>query len=305
MKMPLPSRIAIIGPGAIGSLFAAVLARAQHDVFLLDRNPTRAAQRNAAGIRVQELAGAWEVTARSSTCAADFGIADIVLICTKAYDTASAVALLPPLMGHDTIVLSLQNGVGNADLISAVAPRHCVCASTAMGARIDTAGTLCWTGQGITQLAPFEGTARSDAEAVGRILTAAHCGVEILSSAPGMLWAKLIINAAINPVTAIHGITNGALLLHPEARKQAFAAAQEAGHVADAMGITRASKDVIGCVTEVCKGTATNRSSMLQDIERGTPTEIDAITGAVIREAERHHVAVPVNRILYRAVQEL
>jgi len=103
-------------------------------------------------------------------------------------------------------------------------------------------------------------------------------------------------------VTALYGITNGELLEDGEARERAFAAAREARTVADASGIALPYDDVIAAVTRVCVKTAANRSSMLQDIENGRKTEIDAITGAVIKEARRHNVPVPVNTVLFNAI---
>ncbi len=305
MRRPLPSdsRIAIVGPGAIGSLFAALMARSGCDVFLLDRQQQRATQRANTAISVHEQRATWHANVKSSTRASDFKNSDAVFICTKAYDTVSAVKSIAPLVGSETIVVSLQNGIGNAEHIETIAAKHCICASTAMGALLDETENVHWTGHGITQLAPFEDTEPCDAECIGKILTAAQCECHLQDNAQAMLWEKLIINAAINPVTAIHGISNGELLQHPEARKQAFATACEAKRVATALGITLSYEDPTAAVIEVCTKTARNRSSMLQDIEHGRPTEIEAITGAIITEANRLHIPIPMNEKLYSMIQ--
>ena len=143
---------------------------------------------------------------------------------------------------------------------------------------------------------------RKDAETIARLLAAAGCERRVELDAVSMLWSKLIINAAINPVTALYGITNSELLANGEAREQAFAAAREAKTVADACGITLPYDDVIAAVIDVCQRTAANRSSMLRDIECGRPTEIDAITGAIINKAQTHDIPTPVNRELFTAV---
>jgi len=296
------NRIAIVGPGAIGSLIGGLLARAENQVFLLDDCEPRASQRAAEGIRVIDGDTSWRAPVASSIRADDFGIADAIFICTKAYQTASALVGLDPLLGPDTILVSLQNGIGNAEQLADVAPDHCAGGTTAMGALLDETNTLHWTGRGITQIASFGTTSTADAETIARLLTAAGCECHVELDATSMLWGKLIINAAINPVTALYGITNGELLEDGEARERAFAAAREARTVADASGIALPYDDVIAAVTRVCVKTAANRSSMLQDIENGRKTEIDAITGAVIKEARRHNVPVPVNTVLFNAI---
>jgi len=297
------NRIAIVGPGAIGSLIGGLLARAENQVFLLDDCEPRATQRATEGICVIDSDTSWRAPVTSSTHAEDFGIADAIFVCTKAYQTASALAGLDPLLGPDTILVSLQNGIGNAEQLGGVAPDHCVCGTTAMGALLDESNTLHWTGRGITQVASFGSTSTADAETIARLLTASGCECRVELDAVGMLWGKLIINAAINPVTALYGITNGELLENGEAREKAFAAAREAEAVAAACGIALPYDDVIAVVTDVCRRTAANRSSMLRDVECGRPTEIDAITGAIIAEAHRRGIQTPINEELLAAIR--
>ena len=297
------NRIAIVGPGAIGSLIGGLLARAGNRVFLLDDSEPRAAQRAAEGIRIVDGDSSWRTPVASSTCAGDFEISDAIFICTKTYQTHSALAVLGPLLGRDTILVSLQNGIGNAEHLANVTPDHCLCGTTAMGALLDAANSVHWTGHGNTQLAPFGTTSTADAETIARLLTAADCECRVELDAASMLWGKLIINSAINPVTALYGITNGELLENSEAREQAFAAALEAKTVTDARGIKLPYDDVIAAITDVCLRTAANRSSMLRDIECGRPTEIDAITGAIINAARTRNIPTPVNDEIFTAVE--
>jgi 2-dehydropantoate 2-reductase len=300
------SRIAIIGPGAIGSLFAALLARSGHDIFLLDHRPRRALQRNSEGIHIEEKDAHWQVAVKSSVNALDFGKADVVFICTKAYDSAIAVKQLPTLTGPDSIVVSLQNGIGNAEIISQyTAGIHTVCATTAMGAFSDKSETIHRTGHGITQTAPFGKTSIDDAHKIAEILNSAGCKTQTADDARTMLWSKLLINAAINPVTAIYGITNGELPLHKEACSIAYQAANETKTVTDALGIKLSYDNPAEALEKICKETANNRSSMLLDIENHRKTEIDAITGIIITEAERLNISVPANKRLFNAVRNL
>ncbi len=300
------SRIAIIGPGAIGSLLAALLARSGHDLFLLDHRPQRALQRNAEGIRIEEKETHWQIAVKSSADANDFGKADVIFICTKAYDTAEAVKQLPGLTTPDTIVVSLQNGIGNSEIIAQqTAGRHTVCAATAMGAFINKNGTIRRTGHGTTQAAPFGKTSIYDAQKIAELLSSSGCKTKTAADAQTMLWSKLLINAAINPLTAIYGITNGKLLSHKEACPIAYRAANETKAVTDALGIKLTYDNPEKAVEKVCKETANNRSSMLRDIENHRKTEIEAITGVIITEAERLNIPVPANRKLFDAVRNL
>lgn len=174
-----------------------------------------------------------------------------------------------------------------------------------MGAVLDTAGIVQWKGHGLTQIAPFGETSTNTEREVAGILSTAGCDCRVLPNAQSMLWGKLAINAAINPVTAILGIPNGRLLELPEARVQAFAAAKEAEAVAGALGIPLPYPDVVAAVTDVCHQTAANHSSMLRDVERGRRTEIESITGAVVAAAQHHGIPTPVNAQLLAVVQGL
>ena len=279
------NRIAIIGPGAIGSLYAALLARGGRDVFLLDHREERAARLTSEGITVHDGDEAWHIPVTSSTRAADFGVADAVCVCTKAYQTASAVSGIAPLVDPDTILVSLQNGLGNIEILAGMDPSHCVCGSTGMGALLDETGTLRWTGHGTTQLAPFEKTPVAHAETIRRLLVEAGCECEVLPDAESMLWGKLVINAAINPITALYGITNGDLLKHDEARERAFAAAREARMIADTKGITLPYDDVVAAVTDICQRTSSNRSST-RSCFRGTSSgRTTTISSSIYRSA--------------------
>ncbi len=295
-------KITIIGPGSIGSLLGAILARGGHRVFLLDNNPPRAAKRNLYGITIKEKANAWVATPESHCNATDIGASDIIIICTKSYDTAHALENIPPLLNDHTIIVSLQNGIGNAEQLASYAPAHTLCAVTTMGARCINATTTHWTGKGVIMVAPFANTDINDAEYLANILNQPGCKTNTTDDCIGMLWSKLIINATINPVTAIYGITNGELLTHPDAYEDACAIALECTAVARAQGINLTFQNPIPAFTAICKKTAANRSSMLQDMDKDKPTEIEAITGAIIEAATQHAIAVPANKKVFKKI---
>jgi 2-dehydropantoate 2-reductase len=303
--MPTASKVAIVGPGAIGSLIAALLARRGHNVFLSDHQQARAELRSMNGICVHDADATWHVDVDSSTNAANAGVVDLLVVCTKAFDTARAIKDAEPLLSPNTIVVSIQNGIENGHYIAASAPSHALCASTAMGALLESPATVRWTGHGETTLATLPGTSPKDATIVAAILTEAGARCRAVPDLDAMLWEKLIVNAAVNPTTAIYGLQNGQLLEHPEALEMATAAAMEAKMVADALGITFQNADLITSIKTVCRETATNRSSMLCDIEAGRKTEIDAITGYIVRNAIALGLSTPVNSRLLDAVHSL
>lgn len=295
-KGPNPKTI-ILGPGAIGTLFGALLARAGNAVTMLDHNLQRSNLRNENGINVVRNGISSNIKVKSVVKTSTIGTADIVFICTKAYDTLNATKSLPAITGSNTILISLQNGVGNAEIIAQHAPQHTLCASTSMAALYKDDNTIQWTGSGATQLAQF--TQGDDTHKISKLLTTAGLQCKILSNAQSMLWGKLIINAAINPVTALHNISNGELLTNEAAISQALKASIEAEKVASAIGIVLPYSDTTKAVIETCKKTAYNESSMLQDIKYNRQTEIESITGAIIKAALHLKIPVPTNQMLY------
>jgi 2-dehydropantoate 2-reductase len=156
------------------------------------------------------------------------------------------------------------------------------------------------TGEGKVNL----GTNPRQAE-LQEVLVSAGFQVEIVADPKSLLWGKLVINAAINPLTAILGIPNGDLLTQPDTRELLSEVATEAEFIAYHNGVMLPYPDPIEAVEQVARNTAGNHSSMLQDVLNGRPTEIDAINGAIVLEAEKVGVPTPVNRVLWHLVKGL
>jgi len=298
--------IVVVGPGAIGCLFAAALAEAGHDVRLLDKDPTRAESIARCGVKVDEPQGSRTVRVPVTADARTQGPVDVVCLCVKSYDTASAAACLSDLMGPETAIVSLQNGFGNAERISGqVGPRGVICAVTAHGATCLGAGHVVHAGEGVTTLAARDPAGRGAAERVAAVLSASGLEARVVDDALSLVWSKLAINAAINPVTAVWGVPNGEILDRPELVKVSMAAAEEAQTVATAGGVTLLYADATAAVREACERTKENISSMLQDVRRGKRTEIDDINGAIVKEARTQGIKVPVNEMLVQRVHAL
>jgi len=299
-------RIAVVGPGAIGCLFAGLLAEAGHDVTLLDHRPSRARLLSKTGITIQTADGTRVVRVPATASAAEIGDVDIIFLCVKSYDTAAAISRAAKPVGPRTIVVSMQNGLGNAEQIArVVAPSRIVCGTTGHGVISLGPGHILHAGADKTRFAAFLPDGVSIARRIAAILRAAHFDATAGVNAESMLWSKLVINAAINPPTVIFNMRNGQMLNHPVARDIMLKAAEEAKAVAEANGVSLMFRDPAREVEAVCRRTGSNLSSMLQDVQCRRRTEIDSITGAIVRAARSAGVAVPVSRSLLRQVRAI
>ena len=297
--------IVVVGPGAIGSLFALRLARAGHTPVLLDHDRARAESLLRAGFRLEGDSTArtvLPVTADPATLAP----ADLVFLCVKAFDTAAAIRAVLTAIAPGGTVVSLQNGAGNAESIASVVdPGHVVCATTTEGASLAGPGCVRHGGAGLTRLAPWRRTEIGRAAFVCDVLTPAGFRAETAPDADSLLWGKLIISSGINPLTAIHDVRNGELLERTLLREALRATARETDRIARACGVDPGCDDPAECAETVCRNTASNVSSMLQDVRRGRRTEIDAVNGYVIRCAEAHAIPAPLNTELTARVRSL
>jgi 2-dehydropantoate 2-reductase len=189
-------------------------------------------------------------------------------------------------------VLTLQNGLGNAELLG----EGTLLGVTALGATLVGPGRVRPGGEGPTHIA--------GPEPIARVFRAAGVDARAVDPAEGtsLVWGKLAVNAGINALGAIGNVPNGELLARPESRSLLERAANEVAAVARAKGIALPFPDAAAEARRVAAATASNLSSMLQDVLRGAPTEIDAINGAVVREGARHGVPTPANETLLRLV---
>ena len=301
-------KVVIVGPGAIGCLFAGMLSRHGEDVWLLDRDPGRAKRLAANGIFFEEMSGAGNLLRIPvGISAKQIGAADMVLICVKAYDTEAALRHALPLFGGHTLGVSLQNGMGNVEILAGcINPEHVVCASTSQGAIRLKEGMIRHTGAGMTYVAPWLADHPAGARAVAALFNAAGVQTRRMDHADALIWSKLVISAGLNPVSALWGVSNGEVRTRPDLWALASDAAREAQVVAGDKGVALVYPDAVAALEEVCRNTSANRSSMLQDLQQGRRTEIEQINGAVVREAAVLGVPVPVNqdlmaRVLQRA----
>lgn len=289
----------IIGTGAMACLFAARFTGAGYPVTMLGTWKAGIAALNEHGVRVDQEGGeaAFPVQAVNSTAELDGVQRALVLV--KSWQTPRAAEQLRQVLAEDGIALSLQNGLGNLEtLTEAVGSSRAAQGVTTTGATLLGPGRVRPGGEGTISIGDDPRLAP-----LAEGMRAAEFDVETVKDVESLIWRKLLINVGINPLTAILGVPNGKLLdLDPALTLMALAV-REVEEVAAAANVELGVGDPLELVQQVAQKTATNRSSMLQDIKRGAPTEIDAICGGVVRAGERYGVPTPVNRTLTLLVQ--
>ena len=281
-------QVIVFGAGSLGSLAGGLLASV-HDVTLVGRDPHVARVRRD-GLRI---VGAVEdrVNPTATTTVPDEAF-DLAVVAVKAFDTDTAAdALATADLGG---ALSLQNGLGNEVRLADALDCPVLAGTCTYGARLLGHGRVECTGRGAVALGPSGGGMSPTADEAGDAFRAADIETTVAADMPRRLWEKLAVNAGINAVTALARVENGALVDGP-ARRPARDAAIEAARVARERGIDLSDEAAASAVERVADATAANRSSMLQDVDAGERTEVDAINGAVV---ERANQPVPVNETL-------
>jgi 2-dehydropantoate 2-reductase len=290
--------ILIVGSGAMASLFAARLAKVRSvNVLGTWREGLEAIARN--GVRVLEKDGT-ESVAHPDVIHAASELSDVqmALVLVKAWQTEKAAQSLEGCLGSDGIALSLQNGLGNLEVLRDIlGQERTTLGVTTTGATLLEPGVVRHGGDGPICLGKDQ---RFDV--LHDVFVEAGFEVHRQDDLDGLIWSKLAVNAAINPLTALLEVRNGVLLEQEATRALMVQAAQEVADVASKKGIRLTSKDPATFAIQVAEQTYDNRSSMLQDIQRGAPTEIEAICGAIVRAAERVGIKTPVNWSLWKLV---
>lgn len=292
--------ILIAGTGALACLFAARLSAAGSSVWMLGSWPEGLAALRRHGVCLVEADGQGRAyPVRVATSAKEIGSARQALVLVKAWQTAQTASKLADCLDSTGLALSLQNGMGNRELLAqALGPERVALGTTTAGATLLGPGCARPAGAGQVTL---EEDRRLDP--LAERLTRAGFSVERTQDADSLIWGKLAINAAVNPLTALLEVPNGALLSSPAAWGLAAELAREAAAVAEAQGVRLPYPDPVKAAAEVAAWTADNRSSMLQDMQRGAPTEIDAICGAIVRLGQAAKVPTPVNQALWQLIK--
>jgi 2-dehydropantoate 2-reductase len=297
-------RVVIVGAGAMGSLFGFLLHRAGKDVWLLDKHPELTGHIRENGLRVEGASGEHTVPVPITTAVDDIQWADLIIIFVKAYDTAQAILDAKPLAKQDSVVLTLQNGIGNVEAIAdVVGEERTIAGTTAHGATVLGPGHIRHAGMGETVIGEIHGRQSERLVKIQDFFKSAGIPVNITQDVTSLLWSKLLINVGINPLTGITDLPNGALLDFEETRRIMHAAVNEAKEIAARKGIRLIYEDHLHKVDSVCQATAANISSMLQDIRNKKRTEIDFISGALVKEGIKAEVVAPINEALTHLIR--
>ncbi|MEI7831719.1 MAG: 2-dehydropantoate 2-reductase [bacterium] len=298
--------VAIIGPGALGTLFAARFAQAGIATMLLDHRPARAQQLNESGLSLRKGTAETHVHVPVSADPTKLADIDYVLLLVKSYQTEDASATLAEYLPKNAAVLTLQNGLGNVESMQAhLGPQRVWGGTTAQGALLEAPGIVTDTGEGPTVIGRPDGIKDARTEPFATLLLQAGFSVAITDDLSAALWSKVILNAAINPVGALTRLRNGELAATDYTLKLMTATAREAAKIALKHGVKLPETDWRTRLLTVCQATANNQNSMLQDVLNCRQTEIDAINAAIVRIADQHQIPAPINRSLWYLIKGL
>jgi len=300
-------KIAVLGSGAVGGYYGAMLSRAGHDVVFIARGAHLDAIR-AVGLRVRGALGDWQIRARGEHDTATVGHVDLVLFAVKTYDNETALPLLPPLVGPSTTVLTLQNGVDSPDVVSAAVGRAPVLGGAAyIATAVTRPGVIEQTGT-YRRLAFGEvfdppGALTPRVAALHDAFIAADIESEAAPDGRVPLWEKFVYLAPFAGMTGAARQPVGVIRRDPAARAQLLAAFAEVHALASAEGVPVADDLLERVVTYVDGVPETMRSSLLIDLTQGKHIEVEALQGAVVRRAALRGIPVPVMTTLYAVLR--
>ena len=299
-------KICFLGAGALGSAIGGGLAEAGADVCLVDAWKEHVDAIERRGLILQENGVDRVVRAHAATHPEAFGVADLLIVLVKSYHTREAIASAASLVGPDTVVMSLQNGMGHEDILAEVVGRERVIAGkTYLG------GVLLGPGHVIaglrdkeTIIGELDGADTERVRRIAKVFSDAGLATQVSTNIRGTIWDKLLINVATGALAGITRLTYGALYGVPEIRVCALSAVAEGIAVAEAQGVALSYADPEGPWIKAGAGLPPEfKTSMLQSLEKGMPTEVDFINGAVVREGARCGVSTPVNQALVACIK--
>ncbi len=307
MTHPLHS-IAVVGAGAVGSFYGAMLARAGHRVTLIARAPhVQAIQ--ARGLQLQMAGRVEAVRLAASTELAAVRDADLVLFCVKSTDTDAVARQIAPLLKADALVLSLQNGVDNAETIARHVRQTVLPVAVYVATAMPEPGVVQHNGRGDLVVGALDAAAAQDGaqaarlQAVVDLFASAQVPVRISADVIGELWSKLMVNCAYNAISGLSQQPYGRMAALPAIRELQRSVVQEVVAVAQAAGRAMELDAALAAMERIAVAMPAQRSSTAQDMARGKPSEIDHLNGYVVRRGAELGLATPVNQTLHALVK--
>lgn len=283
-------KIAVMGAGAVGCYYGAMLALAGHEVTLIGR-PALVAAVQTHGLILEKAGQRHICPVQASTAPAAIAGAEMVLVCVKSGDTATAGTQIAPHLAPDTLLLSLQNGISNPETLAQTTGHPVIAAVVFMASAMAAPGVVRHEGRGELTI----GGPQADRAAAP--LNAAAIPTQVSSDVMGLLWGKLLINCAYNAISAIARLPYGTVCATPGLPQLIQDITAECRAVAQAEGITL-PPDIEHTIRNLPGWMPAQYSSTAQDVMRGRPTEIDFLNGEITRRAARHGIDVPINRTL-------
>ena len=298
-------KIAILGCGAMGSVYAALLAKAGHEVWAIDSWREHIDAINANGLRLEGASGDHTVKIHASTNAADAGVCDLVILATKTMHVEPAAESARSLLGEKSVVLSIQNGLGGPDTAAKILGRERLMVGVVggFGASIKAPGHAHHNGWELVRLGEISGPITARLNDVAEVWRSGGFKVKCFDDIDQLIWEKLICNVCFSGTCAVTERTIGEVMADPDAWIVASGCATEAYNVARARGIKLDFDDVVAYVHNFGSKIPNARPSMLLDHMAGRMSEIEAINGAIPVAAKPLGVAAPFNTAISALVR--
>jgi len=298
-------RIGIVGTGAMGSVYAALLGDAGNEVWAIDRRIDHIEAIRKNGLRLEGYSGDRTVKINATTDTTEVGPCQLVIIATKAMHVSAAAESAKALLGPDTIVLPIQNGLGSSVKVADIlGPERVILGVVGgFGASIKGAGHAHHNGMELVRLGELNGPVSSRVEAVAEVWRAAGFSVKTFDDIDQLVWEKLVCNVCFSGTCAITEWTLEEVITDEDAWRVASGCATEAFNVAKAKGIHLDFDDPVEYVRNFGSKMPRSRPSMLLDLLEGRPTEIDVINGAIPPEGEKCGVPTPYNIVVSSLVR--
>jgi 2-dehydropantoate 2-reductase len=299
-------KICMLGSGALGSALGGVLTEGGNDVWLVDAWPEHVDAMSRKGLTLRDGGIDRTVKVKARTSVDGMGQVDLVVVLVKSYHTREAMEKARAIVAAETVVMSLQNGLGHEEILAEVVGKERVLAGKtyAGGVLLAPGHVIAGTKGKYTYIGELDGRITGRAQKIAETFTRAGLPTEVSANIVGTMWDKLLINVATGALSGITRLSYGDLYSVPEVRNCALAAVSEGIAVAKALGVKLTSDKPDDAWTLAAEGLPREfKTSMLQSIEKGAPTEIDFINGSVVRCGERAKVPTPVNRTLVACVK--
>jgi len=299
------AKVAIVGCGAMGSVYAGLMVSAGHEVHAVCLWEDHVQAMNRSGLRVQGASGDRTVSIHASTTTEGIGICDLVIIATKSFDVEAAARSSRELVGPDTVVQTIQNGLGSPERVASVlgGERIAIGVVGGFGASIKAPGHVHHNGMEMIRFGSYAGLPRPDLERSADIWRSAGFQVALFDDVKQMVWEKLIMNVAFSGTTCATGLTIGGVMAHPDAWRVAQACSREAIAVAHALGVRLDVGDPIAHVKTLGSKIPDARPSMLLDHLARRRSEVDAINGSIPRLGATCGVPTPANETLVAIIR--